>query len=107
MPASDRIGPADPRARLGSVDAVRGFALFGVMLVNMFNFGAYSPEWTSAVDSAFTALMHSVFETKSWRLFSLLFGFGFALQLAKVMSQPRRVIYRRPGGDPENTRAPG
>jgi uncharacterized protein len=76
-----------PEARLQSVDAVRGFALFGVLLVNMYNFGAYSPEWTGSVDRVFSTLMHSVFETKSWRLFSLLFGFGFALQLARAMSQ--------------------
>ena len=87
MPAAARISPTDPQARLASVDAVRGFALFGVLLVNMYNFGAYAPEWTGAVDSAFSTLMHSVFETKSWRLFSLLFGFGFALQLARLMSQ--------------------
>jgi uncharacterized protein len=87
MPADVRISPTDPQARLRSVDAVRGFALFGVMLVNMYNFGAYAPEWTGSVDRAFSTLMHSVFETKSWRLFSLLFGFGFALQLAKAESQ--------------------
>ena len=86
MPGSERVGPTDPQARLRSVDAVRGFALFGVLLVNMYNFGADAPEWTGALDRAFSTLMHSVFETKSWRLFSLLFGFGFALQLAKVMS---------------------
>jgi uncharacterized protein len=81
------MGPTGPQARLRSVDAVRGFAVFGVLLVNMYNFGAYSPEWTGSIDLAFSTLMHSVFETKSWRLFSLLFGFGFALRLAKVMSQ--------------------
>jgi len=87
MPAAAQIGPTAPQARLRSVDAVRGFALFGVLLVNMYNFGAYAPEWTGSVDHTFDTLMHSVFETKSWRLFSLLFGFGFALQLAKIMSQ--------------------
>jgi len=87
MPAVARINPTDPQARLRSVDAVRGFALFGVLLVNMYNFGAYAPEWTGSVDRAFFTLMHSVFETKSWRLFSLLFGFGFALQLARLMSK--------------------
>ncbi len=87
MPVAAQIGPTDPQARLRSVDAVRGFALFGVLLVNMYNFGAYAPEWSGSVDRAFSTLMHSVFETKSWRLFSLLFGFGFALQLTKVMSQ--------------------
>jgi len=87
MPAAARIGPIDPQTRLWSVDAVRGFALFGVLLVNMYNFGAYATEWTGSVDRAFSTLMHSVFETKSLRLFSLLFGFGFALQLSRVISQ--------------------
>ncbi len=84
MSIAKPIGPTDPRTRIRSVDAVRGFALFGVLLVNMYNFGAYSTEWTGMVDRiAFTA-MHSVFETKSWRLFSFLFGFGLALQMLKA-----------------------
>ena len=29
---------------------VRGFALFGVLLVNMYNFGAPAPVWTGAMD---------------------------------------------------------
>ena len=87
MPGSERVGPTDPGARIRSVDAVRGFALFGVLLVNMYNFGADAPEWTGLLDRAFSTGMHALFETKSWRLFSLLFGFGFALQLAKAMSQ--------------------
>ena len=87
MPVVARVGPTDPQTRLRSVDTVRGFALFGVLLVNMYNFGAYAPEWTDAIDRASSTLMHTVFETKSWRQFCLLFGFGFALQLAKAMSQ--------------------
>ena len=79
-----QIGPINPYTRFQSVDAVRGFALFGVLLVNMYNFGAYSAEWTSLADRTFSTVMHSVFETKSWRLFSILFGFGFALQMAKI-----------------------
>jgi len=86
MAVSERIGPTDPKARLRSVDAVRGFALFGVLLVNMYNFGADAPEWSGFLDSAFSTWMHAFFETKSWRLFSMLFGFGFAMQLAKAMS---------------------
>ena len=70
MPIAKRIGPTDPRTRLRSVDAVRGFALFGVLLVNMYNFGAGSTEWTGIVDRISFTATHSVFETKSWRLFS-------------------------------------
>lgn len=86
MPPPDKIGPTRIQTRILSIDAVRGFALFGVLLVNMFNFGAYSPEWSNAVDRAFSIIMHSLFETKSLRLFSMLFGFGFALQLARALS---------------------
>ena len=86
MSVTEQIGPTDPKARLRSVDAVRGFALFGVLLVNMYNFGADAPEWNGFLDQVFGTWMHAFFETKSWRLFSMLFGFGFALQLAKVMS---------------------
>jgi len=53
----------------------------------MYNFGADAPEWTGFLDRACSTLMHSLFETKSWRLFSMLFGFGFALQLAGAMSR--------------------
>ena len=83
----ERTGPTDPNTRLGTVDAIRGFALFGVLLVNMYNFGADAPEWSGLLDRAFSTLMHSFFETKSWRLFSLLFGLGLSLQLAGTMSQ--------------------
>ena len=93
MSSAARIGPTDPHARIRSVEAVRGFALFGVLLVNMYNFGADAPEWTGTVDRVFATLTHSVFETKSWRLFSLLFGFGFALQLAKARSQAEGTLW--------------
>jgi uncharacterized protein len=84
---AERAGPTDPGARLQAIDAARGAALFGVLLVNMYNFGADAPEWTGLVDRTFSTLMHSLFETKSLRLFSLLFGLGFALQLAGAMSR--------------------
>ncbi len=87
MPIPIRIGPTDPRSRIKSVDIVRGFALFGVLLVNMYNFGAYSTEWGGIFDRISFTVMHSVFETKSWRLFSFLFGFGFALQMLKAETQ--------------------
>jgi len=86
MIAFKKPGPTDPKTRLQSVDAIRGFALFGVLLVNMYNFGADAPEWTGLADQVFSTWTHFVFETKSWRLFSILFGFGFALQLASAIS---------------------
>jgi uncharacterized protein len=78
------IGPIDPAQRLESVDMVRGFALLGVLLVNIYNFGAYSPIWTAPIDKLAFSVMRFFFETKSWRLFSILFGFGFSLQLIRA-----------------------
>lgn len=83
-PGPGRAGPTEPGKRIEAIDMVRGFALFGVLLVNMYNFGATSPSWTSTVDQAAYSVMRVFFETKSWRLFSFLFGLGFALQLLKA-----------------------
>jgi len=66
---------------------VRGFALFGVLLVNMYGFGADSIVWTSTADRTASAITHVLFEDKSWTLFALFFGFGFALQLERL-SEP-------------------
>jgi uncharacterized protein len=76
--------PVDPQRRIEAVDMIRGFALFGVLLVNMFNFGAYSFVWSEPGDQMAFSVMRFFFETKSWRLFSFLFGFGFALQLIRA-----------------------
>jgi uncharacterized protein len=92
MNSSASIGPVDPKKRLETVDMVRGFALFGVMLVNMFNFGAASSIWTDPVDVAGFSVMRFFFETKSWRLFSFLFGFGFALQMLRADERQAKFL---------------
>jgi uncharacterized protein len=82
-----KLQPTAPKQRIASVDIVRGFALFGVLLVNMFNFGATFPVWTNPSDEVALSVMQIFFEYKSFRLFSFLFGFGIALQLAKSNSK--------------------
>ena len=51
-PALSRVtvGPVAPDSRIVEIDMVRGFALFGVLLVNMYGFGADSITWGSASD---------------------------------------------------------
>ena len=89
--------PVAPSSRIIEVDMVRGFALFGVLLVNMYGFGADSIAWNLPVDKLAFAIMRVFFESKSWTLFSILFGFGFALQLqrAHVRGFPIFKIYLR------------
>jgi len=86
------LGPIEPGRRIEALDMVRGFALFGVLLVNMFNFGAYALVWTAPTDDVAFSFMRFFFETKSWRLFSLLFGFGFSLQLLRAEARGAKFL---------------
>ena len=92
MNQSTALSPIDPRQRLVHVDMIRGFALFGVLLVNMFNFGAGSIIWIEPIDEAAFSISRFLFETKSWRLFSFLFGFGFALQFIRADERGSKLL---------------
>ncbi len=71
---------------------VRGFALFGVLLVNMYGFGAYSIAWNSPTDQFAFAILRVFFESKFWTLFAMLFGFGFAVQLQRAHARGSRIL---------------
>ena len=66
--------------RIAFLDVLRGVALFGILLVNVFSFGADYPAWSGVADQLLWQVKHVVFETKFWMLYSLLFGMGFFLQ---------------------------
>jgi len=70
---------------------IRGFALFGVLLVNMYGFGADSIAWNEPADRTAFTIMRVFFESKSWTLFSMLFGFGFAVQLKSAHARGSRI----------------
>ena len=77
---------------------IRGFALFGVLLVNMYSFGADSIAWNSPGDKLAFTVKHVFFDSKSWTLFSILFGLGFAVQLLRADKQGVRfpaLYFRR------------
>jgi len=84
--------PADPTSRIELLDALRGFALFGVCVANLFSGFSYwdapasanlPPAFTLPTDGAAIFLMHALVEGKFYSIFSLLFGLGFALQLER------------------------
>jgi uncharacterized protein len=79
--------------RYREVDALRGFALFGVLLVNLYSFGADSMAWDEPFNRAFWQIKHVFFESKFWGLFSLLFGISFWLQ-TRLALQPWRLLRR-------------
>lgn len=79
---------AAPPARLADVDALRGFALLGILVVNITFFGsAFSiyevadPAYTAWYDDAARWIVDVLFTSKFYVLFSFLFGYSFTLQL--------------------------
>jgi len=79
---------ASRESRLLDIDALRGFALFGILAVNIWSFanayyasGTTDPAFGSAVDDAVRFLVSLLFETKFYLLFSFLFGYSFTLQM--------------------------
>jgi uncharacterized protein len=75
-------------ARVLDVDAVRGFALFGIFAVNVtFMASGYpgnlttDPHFASGLDDAVRALSSVLIDMKFYVLFSFLFGYSFTLQM--------------------------
>jgi len=75
-------------ARIADVDALRGCALFGILVVNIgafatpwFGLGLTDPAFHGNVDRATHFLVALLFETKFYLLFSFLFGYSFTLQM--------------------------
>ena len=71
--------------RIVLVDALRGFALFGIIInhsIEHFSLfgGLVEIEFLKPLDSAVEMMVSFIFEGKSFILFSLLLGFGFWIQ---------------------------
>lgn len=82
-------GESPPPVRLLNVDALRGFALFGILAVNIWAFAdpyyaspSSNPTFDSGLDHGVRLVVALLFETKFYLLFSFLFGYSFTLQMA-------------------------
>lgn len=93
--------PTDHQQRLDLIDALRGFALFGVLMVNLVSYSmveflrgtAREALTTAAWDRGIELFMEALVDAKSITLFSLLFGVGFAMQMERA-SQRRDGVRR-------------
>lgn len=90
--------------RIEVLDALRGFALFGILLANIRDWSAWS--WLSfeeqsqmvapAVVRVLEFLNYAMIESKFYTLFSFLFGLGFSLQLTRLRQKGLGVsLFRR------------
>lgn len=93
------VAPIPQAERIQIVDSLRGFALFGILLVNMAIFYApfqqiLFPVDPTAVwyDRAATWLIHFLAEGKFYTLFSLLFGLGLTLLMDRIQARGGRFV---------------
>ena len=84
----------DAKERIAFLDVLRGVALFGILIVNVFSFGADATAWTDPLDRTVWTLKHTLFESKFWALYSLLFGMGFYLQSLSPSYTVGRAVRR-------------
>ena len=89
--ATPRAGPAARSERIEVIDILRGFALLGILLVNMELFSQpvqqviFDPkEWAGQADRLAVWGVRFFAEGKFYSLFSFLFGLGFALQIQRA-----------------------
>jgi uncharacterized protein len=86
----DQISPISLSERIEILDVLRGLAICGILIGNMQWFSGYGmmPKALAAqsplADQFTHFLVHFFVEGKFYSIFSFLFGFGFALQIARA-----------------------
>jgi uncharacterized protein len=95
------MGPTRPRERIEVLDILRGWAIFGMLVVNMsLDLGwafLFAEQWPGTADRVVVHLVSFFASSKFWTLFSFLFGLGFALQMERSELRGSRFdpLYRR------------
>jgi len=92
------LRPVDRTERIQILDILRGFAVFGILAINIGGFaspafypGYLPPEYLPWYDQLAEMLMLFFAEGKFYTIFSFLFGLGFSVQLARAEAKGRDV----------------
>ncbi|WP_077325050.1 DUF418 domain-containing protein [Virgibacillus siamensis] len=99
------ITPTKGSERLTWIDAARGFAIFGIFIVNIgafsapyFLYGGAEEAWSAPVDQFTQAFKDVFFQASFYTLFSILFGFGFQIMMERVIDKginAKLFLFRR------------
>lgn len=88
--------PTSSSQRIELLDVYRGFAIFGIFVVNIvimhstfLNQDEFNLQWTSIIDLITDKVLHLFFYTKFFPIFSLLFGLGISMQALKMWEQKK------------------
>ena len=87
------VAPVSPQERIGALDILRGWAVFGIILADVDILFKITPGTDTVLNE-----LHRIFVVdKFWPLFSFLFGLGFAMQIARAESRGHDFVslYRR------------
>jgi len=98
-PAGRSAAPIAARERISTLDALRGFALLGILIMNMPSFNmpiyhAVAPDqWTMWWDRAARAVTDVLFAGKFNGMFSMLLAVGFTIQLQRLSERaPEKAV---------------
>lgn len=100
------LGPTDPGDRIRSLDVLRGFALLGILVINIWIFALPLVGWLnpplhgdfSGINYLAWLVSHVLFEQKFVTLFTFLFGAGIVLftdSKERKGQRVRRLHFRR------------
>ncbi len=91
------VKPSKPSKRIAGLDILRGFALLGILLVNVlgfnasfFDFGGFYQNLPDDFQRSFYNVFISLTADKFIFLFSFLFGYGIYMQYEKTKKHPLR-----------------
>ncbi len=90
------VGPTPSGDRIVALDILRGFALFGILFVNITGFSGIwfgSQEWTGFGDQAVQGFMQFFARSKFFSMFAMLFGIGFAMQIARLEDKTGHYLW--------------
>jgi uncharacterized protein len=88
------VKPVPPAERIATLDILRGFALMGILIMNMpgFNSSFFTEAdgthlWPGRVDQAAEWVREALFSGKFNSMFSMLFGIGFTIQFTRMQAR--------------------
>jgi uncharacterized protein len=94
-PSAAELGPVRPSERIAEMDTLRGFALLGILVVNLV--ALYTPLslrgsrvvdlYPGRLDQAVLWIMDFLVSGKFVAMFSFLFGVGFAIQMDRAAAR--------------------
>ena len=90
------VGPTPSGSRIIVLDILRGFALLGILLVNIMSFSGVwsgSQEWTGYADQAVQGFIQFFVRGKFLSLFAILFGIGFAIQIDRLAAKKNQHLW--------------